>query len=167
MGFCSAVSQQVPSPKSLSKPKPPRASPHLVARAQSAHQVDEILVANLSILTAVSQCQEHLPLVRVHVRAVALQEAPELACADVACVPRVKLQEKQDRGDQWASPLPQYRCGPQTSAMLAGSQRPRWCPHILKAFCRITLSQLVGENGLTSAYSQLQRANGRKVNGWG
>ena len=43
---------------------------------------------------AVGEGQEHLPLVRVQLGAVALQEAPELACADVARVPRVKLREK-------------------------------------------------------------------------
>lgn len=43
---------------------------------------------------AVGESQEHLPFVRVQLGAVALQEAAELARADVARVPRVKLREK-------------------------------------------------------------------------
>jgi hypothetical protein len=44
---------------------------------------------------AVGESQEHLLFARVQLGAVALQEAPEFVCADVARVPRVKLREKQ------------------------------------------------------------------------
>lgn len=60
-----------------------------------AHQVDKVLVADLPICMAVCESQEHLLFVWVQLRAVALQEAPELSCADVAGASRVKL-FKQD-----------------------------------------------------------------------
>lgn len=53
------------------------------------------MVADLPIRVAVGKGQEYLPFVRVQLGAVALQKTPELACADIACVPRVKLREKQ------------------------------------------------------------------------
>lgn len=72
----------------------PQTAPSSNKGPPSAHQVGKILVADLSIRMAVSKRQEHLPFVRVQLGAVVFQEAPELACADVACVPRVKLKEK-------------------------------------------------------------------------
>ena len=63
--------------------------------SQNAHQVDKVLVADLPICMAVCESQEHLLFVWVQLRAVALQEAPELSCADVAGASRVKLRVKQ------------------------------------------------------------------------
>lgn len=101
-----------------------------VVWAQSTHQVDKILVADLSISMAVSESQEHLPFVWVQLGAVALQQAPELACADVACVPRVKLKEKQTASgsvDRHPSALPHlHHHSPPLSPALC-RQRPGQC----------------------------------------
>lgn len=72
----------------------PQTGPSQWQGPQSAHQVDKILVADLPIRMAVSESQEHLLFVRVQLGAVALQETAELAGADVARVPRIKLREK-------------------------------------------------------------------------
>lgn len=92
-------------PKGPSKPYPQTG--HSQWRGtQSAHQVDKILVADLAVGMAVGESQEYLPLVWVQLGTVAVQEAPELACTDEACVPRVTLRERytQQQGQRGSVP---------------------------------------------------------------
>lgn len=108
---CCGPTDPFPCPQGSYKPQPPH-GPSQRRGTQSAHQVDKILVADLPIRVTVSESQEHVPFVRVQRGAVALQEAAELACADVACVPWVKLKEKHrqaggQRGSAPHSALPQ------------------------------------------------------------
>lgn len=84
----------------------------------NAHQVDKVLVADLSICVTVRQSQEHLLFVWVQFRAVALQEAPEFSCADVAGAPRVKLRAKHREQSQRNTTPPSAHGGPRFPSLL-------------------------------------------------
>lgn len=62
---------------------------------QITYQIDKILITDLPIRIVVCQGQEHFQLVGVQFRAMSLEKIPKLLSADVACVFRVKLKERQ------------------------------------------------------------------------
>lgn len=75
----------------------------------STHQIQDILVADLSLSIAVCKGQQDIQLVGVQLRTVILEEGPELSAADVAAALTIKLEEEKTRSGpgQWLALIKQ------------------------------------------------------------